>query len=306
VVETTAVVLALIKTRRQGGDTVRVFVQRSLACAIVGLAAGLSGRVPAQPAEEPEEIVVRAKPLNRYRVEIEQARDEMYRLFNEANEDDENDVRCRDEIPTGSRIPQRACWSRAQDRAGATGAHNFLNALILSSGSGSEGAEIGTSEAQSAVSGESHALAEFEKEWRRVMGTNQQFYDAVVKYRELENEFDRARGSTIRIPIPVFAPKGPQCEASTYTEYEQRGNVARVTGTVSISACPAGTAGKFALVARVRNDAGAVTPIEFSEMWQSDDAQDYVFFADYPIGDDVFLESVRIRNLTCTCEGPTQ
>ena len=149
-------------------------------------------------------------------------------------------------------------------------------------------------------------MATFEKEWRRVMDTNQQFYDAVVKYRELENEFDRARGATVRIPIPVFSLKGPQCEASTYTEYQQVGNVARVTGTVNISACPAGTTGKFALVARVRDESGAVTPIEFNEMWRSDDPQDYTFFADYPIGDDVFLESVRVRNLTCTYEAQTQ
>jgi hypothetical protein len=100
--------------------------------------------------------------------------------------------------------------------------------------------------------------------------------------------------------------KGPQCKASTYTEYQQLGNVARVTGTVSISACPAGTAGKFALVARVKDDAGTSRPIEFSEMWESPDAKDYVFFADYPIGDNVFLESVRVRNLTCTCADPTQ
>ena len=138
------------------------------------------------------------------------------------------------------------------------------------------------------------------------MGTNQQFHDAVVKYGELENEFDRARGATIRIPIPVFALKGPQCEASTYTEYAQLGNVARVTGKVSISACPAGTTGKFVVIARVRNEAGAVTPIEFTEMWQSADPQDYTFFADYPIGDNVFLENVRVRNLTCTCEDPSQ
>ena len=149
-------------------------------------------------------------------------------------------------------------------------------------------------------------MATFEKEWQRVMDTNQQFYNAVVKYRELENEFNTARGTTVRIPIPVFSLKGPQCEASTYTEYEQRGNTARVTGTVSISACPAGTTGKFALVARVRDEAGAVTPIEFNEAWQSDDPRDYIFFADYPIGDDVFLESVRVRNLTCTCERPTR
>jgi len=72
------------------------------------------------------------------------------------------------------------------------------------------------------------------------------------------------------------------------------------------SACPAGTTGKFALVARVRDEAGASTPIEFTEMWQSPDAQDYIFFADYPIGDNVFLESVRVRNLSCTCQDPAQ
>ena len=59
-------------------------------------------------------------------------------------------------------------------------------------------------------------------------------------------------------------------------------------------ACPAGTTGKFTLVARARDDAGTSTPIEFTEMWQNPDAQDYIFFADYPIGDNVFLESVRV------------
>jgi hypothetical protein len=279
---------------------VRVFVQRSLVCVIVGLAAGLSGRALGQPAEEPEEIIVRAKPLNRYRAEIELARDEMIRLFNDANEDDDNDVRCRYEAPTGSRIPQRVCFSAAQDRASAGAASALLRGVLVND------VVAGVSGVQNAVSEESHAWVEFEKEWRRLMSTNLQFQAAVVKYRELENEFDRARGETIRIPLPSFTLKGPQCEASTYTEYEQRGNVARVTGTVSISACPAGTAGRFVLVARVRDDTGRVTPIEFNEMWQSDDAEDYVFFADYPIGDDVFLENVRIRNLTCTCQGPAQ
>ncbi|HJR71680.1 MAG TPA: hypothetical protein VKA43_16675 [Gammaproteobacteria bacterium] len=283
----------------------RAFVQRSLAFALVSVVAIPSGRGLAQPPEEPEEIIVRAKPLNRYRAEIEQARDEMIRLFNEANEDDDNDVRCRYEAPTGSRIPVRVCFSAAQDRASANAARDFLQALFRATGSAS-GTETGIGSAQNAVAEESRAMVEFEEEWRRVMGANQEFFDAVINYRELENEFDRARGATIRIPIPVFALKGPQCEASTYTEYEQRGNVARVTGRVSISACPAGTTGKFAVVARVRDEAGASTPIEFSEMWQSADAQDYIFYADYPIGDNVFLERVRVRNLTCNCDGPTQ
>jgi hypothetical protein len=292
---------------------VRAFVQRSLSYAIVGLVTALVGEVLAQAPEQPEEIIVRGKPLSQYRLELERARDEMYELFNEANEDDDTDIQCRNELPTGSRIPERACWSRAQDRAAAGGAHDFLNALVHSAGLGrgpggpQVNAEIGMAVAQTAVAaGDKPALVRFEEEWRRLMSTNLQFQAAVVKYRELENEFDRARGATIRVPIPVFSLKGPQCEASTYTEYEQRGNVARVTGTISISACPAGTAGKFALVAHVRDDAGTSTPIEFGEMWESDDPQDYIFHADYPIGDNVFLESVRIRNLTCTCEDPAQ
>ena len=276
-------------------------VRRSLA--IVGLAA-FSGRgLAQQPVEEPEEIIVRAKPLDRYRVEVELARDEMIRVFNEANEGEDNDVTCRYEAPTGSRIPERVCFSTSQDRVSANASRDFLQALTR--GDGSSSAVTGIGSGLNAAGGD-RAMAAFEKEWRRVMDTNQQFYDAVVKYHELENEFDRARGATVRIPIPVFSLKGPQCEASTYTEYQQVGNVARVTGTVSISACPAGTTGKFALVARVRDEAGAVTPIEFSEMWQSPDPQDYIFFADYPIGDNVFLESVRVRNLTCTCETAAQ
>jgi hypothetical protein len=91
------------------------------------------------------------------------------------------------------------------------------------------------------------------------------------------------------------------CEASTLTEYSQRNNVAVVTGTVSLSNCPAGTAGGFTLVARVRDDAGTVTPIEFVETWQRTDAEDHVFKSEYPIGDDVFLQSVRVRDLKCTC-----
>ena len=153
-------------------------------------------------------------------------------------------------------------------------------------------------------------MVTFEKEWRRVMGTNQQFYEAAVKYGELEAEFSRLDGRTsasVQQPRQILlGPAGPQCEASTLTEYQQRNNVASVSGTVSISACPAGTTGSFTLVANVRDEAGAVTPIEFNETWQRADAQDHIFNSDHPIGENVFLQSVRVRNLTCTCVDPSQ
>ena len=272
----------------------------------VGFAAILSGQVLAQPAEEPDEIIVRAKPLNRYRVEIEVARDEMISIFNEANEGEDNDVRCRYEAPTGSHIPQRVCFSTSQERASAKLASDFLRAGIMSSGSSGSGGTAALGAMPNTPGDENRATVAFDKEWQRVMATNQQFYDAVVKYRELEADFDRACGATIRMPAPTFALKGHQCEVSTYTEYQQLGNVARVTGKISVSACSGGTIGKFAVVASVRDRTGAITPIEFNEMWQSADTEDYVFFADYPIGDNVSLENLRVRNLRCSCEAPSQ
>lgn len=104
---------------------------------------------------------------------------------------------------------------------------------------------------------------------------------------------------TVRVELP--ASRGPQCEASVLTEYAQRGAMARVTGTVSIGSCPAGTTGAFTLVARIRDESGELKPLEFNETWQRDDAHDVRFTGDYPLGESVELVSVRVRNLTCTC-----
>jgi hypothetical protein len=298
----------------------RAVVQCSLA--LVSFAAIVSGRVlaetlaqppeetRAQPPEGIEEVVVRGgKTLSQYRLELERAHDALLELFNESNEGDDTDVRCRNEAPTGTRIPQRVCWSHAQDRAGAAGARQFLNALLLSGKPGNADRAITQAMTGAEIAGRT-AEVRFQEEWERVLGGDQQFAEAVAEYAELKAEFDRLSGVTsISAPQPrevLLGPAGPQCEASTLTEFEQRNNVARVSGTVSISMCPAGTMGSLTLVANVRNDAGALTPIEFSETWQHADAQDHVFSSDYPIGENVFLQSVRVRNLECSCAGPTQ
>src|SRR5688572_26585608 len=99
----------------------RAFVQCSLA--LVSFAAILSVRAvqPAdealQPPEDIEEVIVRGgKTLSQWRLEVDLAQDELVKLFNDLNEGVDNDVRCRNEVPTGTRIPQRVCWSTAQDR----------------------------------------------------------------------------------------------------------------------------------------------------------------------------------------------
>ena len=312
----------------------RALVQRPLAFAT--FAAVFSGPALAQgdsaanatSAEPVEEITVEGqKTLTQYRLEIEQARDEVFRRYNEANRGTANDITCRAEQPTGSRMRQEVCRSEAEMKAQASAAYNFLNALFGSAGNFNEPggfpgtqvvANIGTGTAQGdGVTGEADALTQFEAEWKRLLSEDRQLFRAVVRYSELQAAYDRARGSSaaepdaaltvvLEEPVAPAQAAGLQCEASTLTEYQQRNNVARVTGTVSISSCPAGTTGKFTLVARVRDDNGEIRPIEFNETWQRDDAQDHLFNTDYPIGDNVELMSVRVRGLACTCAPPAQ
>jgi hypothetical protein len=114
---------------------------------------------------------------------------------------------------------------------------------------------------------------------------------------ETTGQIEQQLNVTLELPQPEVL----QCEASTLTEYSQRNNVARVTGSVSIANCPAGSAGTFDVVARVRDESGEIKPIEFGEKWQRDDVGDAPFTGDYPIGENVELVNVRIRNLKCTC-----
>ena len=311
----------------------RVFVQRPLAFAICGLAAVLSGRVLAQAdsaagaaaAEPPDEVTVRGRKTEvEYRLELERARNDIFRIFNAANEGKDTDITCRDEQATGRRIKQNVCRTNSENAADATSAQSFLNSLFLSSGSFRTNARLGSGVAPTggalinavgtgrSPQDELSALQQWEAEWRRLLSSNRDLYNAVVKYAELDDEYARARGAAVE-PLPDLARGAPPeqspqlvCEASTLTEYSQRNNRALVSGPVSIGGCTGGTKGGFTVVARVRNDAGEVTPLEFNETWQRADAQDHVFETQYPIGDNVFLQSVRVRNLECTCADAAQ
>jgi hypothetical protein len=105
----------------------------------------------------------------------------------------------------------------------------------------------------------------------------------------------------LNVTLDVPAPEALQCEASTETQYSQRNTVARVAATVSVANCSAGSTGTFTVVARVRDDSGETKPLEFAETWQRDDSKNVTFTNDYPIGENVELVNVRVRNLKCTC-----
>ena len=261
----------------------RAFVQYPLAFAIVSLAALLSGRALAQAdsagapaaaasssAEPVEEVTVRGrKTLGQYRLELERARDEIFEIYNQANEGNANDINCRKEQPTGSRTRQTVCRSNAENEADATAARDFLNALVLNAGKYRTNLPFGAQPDSTIVadnatkvaqgdgqSGGADALAKFEQEWVRILSEDRQLYRAVVKYAELEDEYNAARGVTgapevqavavvLEEPVQASAPTAPACEATTLTEYSQRNNVARVLGTVSIANCPAATSGEL-------------------------------------------------------------
>jgi hypothetical protein len=113
----------LVCTLIEGRNSLRV----AACCASL-----LWGAVCAQPAEVAEvvenappsvsdEIVVIGKSPRQLRVEMERAEVAVYDRFNAVNSDDEFDIHCWREEPTGSRITRRVCqanfWREAQARA---------------------------------------------------------------------------------------------------------------------------------------------------------------------------------------------
>jgi hypothetical protein len=106
----------------------------------------------------------------------------------------------------------------------------------------------------------------------------------------------------IKLPPPAEALEAPtaQCAATTTTEYLQRNTKAHVDSRLAISNCAA-AAGTFKFSVRIRDASGELKPLEFAETWQRSDDQDVKFTAEYPIGENVELVSVRVRDMLCTC-----
>ena len=99
-------------------------------------------------------------------------------------------------------------------------------------------------------------------------------------------------------------PPSAQCGATTTTAYQQLNTIARVNSMLTITDCATAASGTFTVLAVVKEDSGQDRPLEFSEKWQRDTDDDVSFAADYPIGENVELVSLRLRDLTCTCGDP--
>lgn len=164
-----------------------------------------------------------------------------------------------------------------------------------------------------AVAGKQANDAALTDEMKQLLAEHPDLYAAVVKLVELEDEYNEARGRTpepaeqqqINVPIHAPAPAlvSAQCGATATTEYRQANTVARVNGALAISDCAAAS-GTYTVIVRIRDESDAEKLLEFNETWQRSDDQDVKFTADYPIGENMYLMSTRIRNLTCTCAAP--
>jgi hypothetical protein len=95
--------------------------------------AGLGASSQAQEAASPppsadvEEIVVPGRTPRDLRHEIERLEASVYERFNALNSNDEFDIHCFEQAPTGSNIPLRTCAPNFVIRAEARSAGRLLN-----------------------------------------------------------------------------------------------------------------------------------------------------------------------------------
>jgi hypothetical protein len=172
--------------------------------------------------EQADEITVegqrRKDVLGKYRLEMTKARDNIVEVFNKVNSKDETDVTCRTEKPTGTRMGHSVCRSKAEEDANRTAAKGMLQALVRGTSTGggpnvgpvkffvggepgigaaaTPGTVGGAGAQTTGEAGTGAARVALEAEMKKMMAENRELYRAVVKYVEVRDEYDKARGKS--------------------------------------------------------------------------------------------------------------
>lgn len=94
-----------------------------------------------QAAAGGDEIVVPGRTGEQLRVEIERLENSVYERFNALNSDDDFDIHCFEQAPTGSNIPVRTCWPNFALDAEKRAAGNSLHRMQGVGGGGNPQAE---------------------------------------------------------------------------------------------------------------------------------------------------------------------
>ena len=105
----------------------------ALLCAGLVHAAEAAGEAPQDVRESTklDEIIIpgQLNSANAIKQALIDNEDRFNARYNELNQDDHYDVVCRDEIPTGSRVPRRNCQAKIVDEITTRGAQDFFRNL---------------------------------------------------------------------------------------------------------------------------------------------------------------------------------
>jgi hypothetical protein len=89
----------------------------------------IAGGTNVRSLEAPEEIVVRGRRLEEFRLEVEKLRVRAYDIFNEINSSDDFDVRCVTEQRTGTRRGRQVCAAQFEVRISSRAAKDYMAAM---------------------------------------------------------------------------------------------------------------------------------------------------------------------------------
>lgn len=136
-----------------------------------------------------EEItVIGQRSIMNLRLQLDRAVDRMYAIYNEINKDDEFDIICRWEAPTGSRIDRKLCTPVFVDTIQATATQYALWDINYSSTPDNSSTSLYVD--YSAIAVANQKLREHMK--RLILG-NPRLFDAVVEEARLRQELKRQR-----------------------------------------------------------------------------------------------------------------
>lgn len=145
---------------------------------------GLSGQET--PAIE-EITVIGQKQIFDLRGRIIQSEDRAFGIFNELNDDDDYDIHCKAEAPTGSHIKRRMCLPNFFRRATADNALEFLGLI-----GGWSNYSVPSPSARSVFEYYNPIL---QKKVRELAMKNPELYDALRENYELNEELKKTRNA---------------------------------------------------------------------------------------------------------------
>jgi hypothetical protein len=147
---------------------------------LLGLASpALAQEVAAAPKDESiDEVIVPGRTPENLRVEIERLEVAVYERFNALNSNDEFDIHCLEQMPTGSNIPVRTCVPNFVIRAESRAARQMLN-----DGRGGAGNNNNPSEHRMRMEQKSRELT---AEMQRVAREDEQLLRDLVRLDELK------------------------------------------------------------------------------------------------------------------------